>query len=111
MHLDEIRQNRVTNLLYYSGVPDATAASEMPCKSSFSNLMFGAESASPIIRMIRPGTKISHIPNNTEQSCSGSVSMSHRKNYFKKEATSFYCIRQLHRILDYLIWIGSHSNW
>ena len=85
MHLDEISQNRFTNVLYYIDVPDATAASEMPCKSSFSNFMFGVESASPIIRMIRPGTKIFHTPNNTEQSCSGSVSISHRKNYLKKK--------------------------
>ena len=81
------------NALYCFGVPDATAASEMPCKSSFSNLMFGVESASPIIRMIRPGTEMPHTLNNTEHSCSGSVLMSHRRNYFKRDTISSYCIR------------------
>jgi hypothetical protein len=66
-------------LFVYLDILEATAASEMPCKSSFSILMLGVVSISPIIRMTRPGTAIRHTPNNIIHTRSGSVSMSHRK--------------------------------
>lgn len=53
------------NLEDYSYVPDARAASAMPFKSSFSVLIFGVESTSPTIRMIRSGTVASQAPNST----------------------------------------------
>jgi hypothetical protein len=48
-------------------------------------LIFGVESASPIICMIRPGTAIRHTPNNTKQRYSRSVAISHRKYYERKK--------------------------
>ncbi len=60
-------------------LPDASAASEIPRKSSFSNLTFSIEVESPIIRMIKLGIDIPQTPNNTKQSLSNFVLISHRK--------------------------------